>query len=92
MAYDITLCGGGDCPLKHFCYRNTAEVLGRQNFFGSMPFDMATKKCDFFIKNDSYFQAIRDRAYFLWESGNRSEGRASEHWKEAERRFWDEIV
>jgi hypothetical protein len=92
MSYDITLCGGGDCPLKHFCYRNTAEVLGRQNFFGSMPFDMTTKSCEFFIKNEAYFKEIRERAYFLWKSGKLSEGNALEYWHEAERRFFDEIV
>ncbi|MFY7888643.1 MAG: DUF2934 domain-containing protein [Spirosomataceae bacterium] len=92
MSYDITLCGGGDCPLKHFCYRNTAEVLGRQNFFGSMPFDMTTKSCEFFIKNEAYFKEIRERAYFLWKSGKLSDGNAVEYWQEAERRFFDEIV
>jgi hypothetical protein len=39
-------------------------------------------------------QAIRDRAYFIWEQEGRPEGRAGEHWKRAARetrRFTSEL-
>jgi hypothetical protein len=37
-------------------------------------------------------RAIRDRAYFLWESEGRPEGRALDHWQRAasEMQFVDE--
>jgi hypothetical protein len=33
MSYDVTVCTGGDCPIKENCHRFTAERLGRQDFF-----------------------------------------------------------
>lgn len=92
MPYDITLCGGGACPQKNFCYRYTAEVLGRQTFFGAIPYENTTKSCDFFIKNDVYFKEVRERAYSLWKRGLQRSGKSVEHWREAERGFWSEIV
>ena len=46
--YDITLCVGGECPLKNQCLRYTLPVLGRQDFFGAMPYDVEKKTCEHF--------------------------------------------
>ena len=45
---DMTLCGGGDCPLKARCYRFRAVAYGRQSYFGRVPFVAETGKCDSF--------------------------------------------
>lgn len=36
---DITMCKGGDCPLKETCYRYTAKPTPHwQSFFAEPPF------------------------------------------------------
>ena len=36
---DITMCPGGDCPMRHDCYRHTAEPSERQSYFVEPPWD-----------------------------------------------------
>jgi hypothetical protein len=66
---DICLCSGNTCTLKLDCYRYTAEILGRQDFFGSPPFKDGI--CEFFLDNS---QQIKLLAYYLWlERGSQKE-------------------
>jgi hypothetical protein len=90
MPYDITMCGGGDCPIKKLCYRYTAEIEGRQDFFGSIPFDFALNNCEHFWKDAQVDAKIRLRAYQIWESSGRNPHADSvTHWQQAEREFLD---
>ena len=34
---DISMCGGGDCPLKETCWRHKAEPGMRQSYFTNPP-------------------------------------------------------
>lgn len=81
---DITLCGGGNCPLKQNCYRYTAEVFGRQDFFGSLPFDFAANECVHFLDN---IEQVRKQAYYIWKEKGSPEGQTEAIWAEAERKI-----
>lgn len=35
---DITMCKGGECPLKDHCYRYRAAPSLRQSYFVNVPF------------------------------------------------------
>jgi hypothetical protein len=49
---DITMCMGGDCPLKQDCYRYTANPSPYlQSYFGEIPYDNEAKECDSFLDN-----------------------------------------
>jgi hypothetical protein len=87
MPYDITLCAGGDCPIQQFCHRNTAEIIGRQDFFGSLPFNFSEKKCTYFLKNEAYFEYIRKKAYEIWKRNNEQKDNSLSHWQVAEDEF-----
>jgi hypothetical protein len=91
MPHDITLCAGDDCPLKQFCYRHTAELLGKQNFFGSLNFDFSTKNCPFFIKNDNYFGHIRLKAFKIWEMSDKTAQNSKHYWQLAEEEFFSNL-
>lgn len=91
MPYDITLCAGGDCPIKNFCHRHTAEVLGRQDFFGTPPFDFSTKKCAYFLRNEAFFQHIRKKAFKIWELSDKSQNNSTTHWEQAEADFFGSL-
>lgn len=80
MAYDIAKCMGGDCPLKNDCYRFTSETLGRQDFFGSVPYNLKDKSCEHFWDNNSQIQAL---AYLIWLDEGKPNGKAREHWEKA---------
>lgn len=43
---DITMCKGGDCPLKEQCYRYKATMSFYQSYFVEPPFKDG--KCDMF--------------------------------------------
>ena len=44
---DITMCEGGDCPLKESCYRYTATPSEyRQSYFTEIPYNKEEDKCD----------------------------------------------
>ena len=79
---DITLCSGGNCPLKKNCYRYTAEVFGRQDFFGSIPFDFAVNQCAHFLSN---ITQIQKAAYLLWKEKGSPQGQDEQIWLEAEK-------
>lgn len=87
MSYDITLCAGGDCTIKQFCYRHTTEILGRQNFFGNIPCDASKNVFDYFLKNEFYDDHIRQKAYQIWEMNGRNLGDDSKNWQQAEDEF-----
>ncbi|MBD2201222.1 DUF2934 domain-containing protein [Calothrix sp. FACHB-1219] len=85
MPYDITLCPGQNCPIKQECYRFTAEILGRQDFFGTPPYKLTTNSCEFFITNRPNEAQIRRLAYTIWEKTGYPEGKSVEHWLQAEK-------
>ncbi|MEA5260142.1 DUF2934 domain-containing protein [Arcicella aquatica] len=84
MLYDITMCKGGDCPKKHLCYRYTADIEGRQDFFPNLPFDFEQNTCEFYWQDVQRFEQIKVRAYDLWLDERRPRGRALDHWLKAE--------
>ncbi len=88
MSYDITLCAGGDCSIKQFCYRHTAEILGRQNFFGNLPCDTTKNTYEYFLKNEFYEELIRQRAYQIWEKNGRKLEDGFSNWEQAEDEFF----
>ena len=52
---DISKCTGGGCPIKEFCYRNTAEDDIDQTYFMHIPFvhnKDGSIACEFFWYND----------------------------------------
>lgn len=58
---DITMCNGGDCPVKDKCYRFTAKPSEfRQSYFLNTPFK--DDKCDMFWgeKAESIFNDLKD--------------------------------
>jgi hypothetical protein len=90
MPYDISMCGGDNCPKKQLCYRFTAEIVGRQDFFGNIPFDFSTNSCEMFWKDPIIDNRIRKRAYEIWETNGRPDGESVAHWQEAEREILEE--
>jgi Protein of unknown function (DUF2934) len=89
MPYDITMCAGEGCPIKKLCYRHNAEIEGRQDFFGNLPFDFSKNSCDSFWKDIMVYEKIRFRAYQIWESEERVFGQDLAHWQQAEKEFLD---
>jgi hypothetical protein len=87
MPYDITLCHGQGCPVKENCVRSTQEVLGRQNFFGQLPYNFALNTCDYFISNRPNVNQIRKLAYEIWIRNGCQEGKAVEYWLQAEKQL-----
>ncbi|OUL30553.1 hypothetical protein BV378_03445 [Nostoc sp. RF31YmG] len=85
MPYDITMCPGQNCPIKQDCYRFTAEILGRQDFFGTDPYSFTTNSCDYFISNRPDDDKIRLKAYEIWQKSGYSDGNSVEHWLQAEK-------
>jgi len=74
MPYDITMCSGGDCTLKDHCIRFTGAVYGRQDYFGSVPFDETTKNCQYYLDDLPNDERVREYAYQLWQSRGCPEG------------------
>jgi hypothetical protein len=50
MSHSFLLCPGDDCPLKSKCKRFLTKARGRQDFFGTPPFEMKAT-CSSFIEN-----------------------------------------
>lgn len=47
---DISMCNGGDCPLKEMCYRYTAKPSEyAQSYFETPPINDG--KCDHFMQD-----------------------------------------
>ena len=54
---DITMCDGGDCPLKQNCYRYLATPSEfRQSYFVNLPYDKQEDTCQHFWDNSLYNQ------------------------------------
>ena len=46
---DITMCPGGNCPLKENCYRFTAKASEyHQSYFAEAPYDHEAKNCEYY--------------------------------------------
>ena len=81
---DITMCPGGDCPLRQRCYRYRGIPEGRQDAFGAPPYDLASGTCDsFWAIAAPDEKAIRTRAYYMWVARGRPDGSADAHWQAA---------
>lgn len=48
MMHDMTMCPGGNCPLRFGCLRFVAEPAGKQDFFTNIPYT-SDKGCREFI-------------------------------------------
>ena len=90
--YDITLCSGGECPFKAYCFRNTAEVLGRQDFFGTVPYHYSTKTCEYFYENKAFKEKRQLKAYQIWQEKGCPEGEDKQHWHKAKEALLTEAV
>ena len=52
---DITMCKGGNCPLKDQCFRHTAKPSEYQDYFTVVPYK---------IKNNEF------KCNYLWTDNN----------------------
>ena len=91
MPSDITLCGGQNCPLKENCLRCTAVCYGRQDFFGSSPYNAALNTCDYFWDDRPRDEKIRQLAYQLWEKSGGKSGDALAYWLQAREQLIDRL-
>ena len=59
---DITMCKGGNCPVKEQCTRYTAKAGSYQSYFTKVPYNENTKECDvYWGKNaDNIFNQLKD--------------------------------
>jgi hypothetical protein len=81
---DITLCTGGDCTQKFDCYRFTAVYYGRQDFFGSVPYNKLLNNCEYIMNNNHQIQNI---AYLIWIDEGRPNNCELEHWLKAKEKI-----
>lgn len=91
MMYDITFCYGQNCPLKETCLRHTATAYGRQDFFGSVPYDVDRNACQHYWDDTPSEGKIRDRAYQLWQQSGCPSGKDVAHWLQARQQLLDEL-
>ena len=51
---DITMCSGGNCPMRETCYRYKAEPSEYQSYFTETPYKMIEGKieCDHYWEID----------------------------------------
>jgi hypothetical protein len=60
---DITMCDGGDCPIRKSCKRFTSKPSMRQSFFADVPFEIVDNKvkCEMFWgdKSDEIFNILK---------------------------------
>jgi len=48
---DISMCKGGDCPLKEKCYRYKATPTDEwQTYLAEIPYNKETKECNLYWK------------------------------------------
>jgi hypothetical protein len=85
MPYDITLCPGQNCPIKQRCYRFSAKVRGRKNFFAKVPYIFNTNSCEYFIINRLDEDRIRLKAYEIWQQMGCPNGYSIQCWLQAEK-------
>jgi hypothetical protein len=69
---DITMCNGGDCPLKEKCYRFKATASAWQSYFVEAPYSM--DGCRYFwpIESEEYEDRSRYRNNYGLEEDPRS--------------------
>jgi Protein of unknown function (DUF2934) len=95
MLHDQLHCPGGECPLRRDCVRYRARVYGRQDFFGSPPFDRAAQSCAHHMPLGALIPSaatIRTSAYHRWQAAGSPEGRAEEFWLDAERSLREQAL
>ena len=80
----MTMCSGGECPLKSNCIRCTGVVYGRTDFFGSPPFDKIEGTCEHFVTDRPKLEDLARLAYDLWENSGCKSGLDESFWIEAE--------
>ena len=85
MPYDITLCPGKSCPIQKNCYRFTAKIPGRKNFFVKAPYQIKTNSCEHFISNRASENQIRLKAYQIWQQMGCPNVKSVECWLQAEK-------
>ncbi|MGB3755370.1 MAG: DUF2934 domain-containing protein [Rivularia sp. (in: cyanobacteria)] len=85
MSYDITLCLGKNCPIKQSCYRFTAKIPGKKNFFARIPYNFTTNSCEHLIGNRPDEDKIRLKAYQIWQQMGCPNGKSLECWLQAEK-------
>lgn len=78
---DITFCSGDDCPLRYRCYRFTAEVSGRRNFFTKPPYRADEQSCTSLMSNQQQLKTI---AYYLWQEAGCPDKDEQTYWLKAE--------
>ncbi len=78
------MCIGQKCPVKENCLRYTGTVYGRQDFFGSLPFNFEKNLCDFFIDERPTSEQISELAYLYWQKSGTPTGSDNEFWLKAE--------
>jgi hypothetical protein len=91
MPYDITRCCGQDCSLQETCLRCTAFVYGRQDFFTHLPYNFASSDCDYYLDDRPTEEAIRQRAYQLWEKNACQQNNDVANWLDAQKQLIDNL-
>lgn len=94
MAAMLTLCTGGNCPLRDRCYRFRLVAHGRHDVFGRVPYDEGRAACEHFDDVEGHRPTGADvatRAYHLWSSRGRVDGHADDDWLEAEQSLGKEF-
>lgn len=86
---DLCRCSGGGCLLKNNCLRHTAAVYGRQDFFGTPPYESTSNTCNYYIDDRPSHKAIQELAYSLWQKGGCPSGQNEAYWLEAEQYLLD---
>lgn len=57
---DITMCKGGECIFKQFCYRFTATPdIYYQSYFTEPPYDKKNKSCKYFWGKQQDYDEIK---------------------------------
>ncbi|QXE22499.1 hypothetical protein B6N60_01182 [Richelia sinica FACHB-800] len=85
MPYDLTMCPGKNCPIKHSCFRFTSKICGRQDFFVHTPYNFVSNSCKDFISNRPDVEKIRLQAYKIWQQQGCPDGQSLENWLQAEK-------
>ena len=80
----MLLCSGTGCPRKDECLRYRSRRFGRFAEFGRPPV-REDGSCDHLVPLPRVSDDdVRTRAYHIWLHEGRPEGRAKEHWQQAQ--------
>ena len=58
----MSLCEGGECPLRFLCLRFLAEPVGRQDYFGALPLEPDGSCAEFRDARESFRRALDPKA------------------------------